>query len=338
MDSSTPVQRQWRILIALMYRRQGQTVKELSQEFEVNTRTILRDLNTLRQAGFPLSERVSDFGRKHWRLTEGGPRAPIHFTWPEAVSLYLGRQFLDPLAGTYFWKSAQTAFTKIQSMLGEAALSQLEKVSRHFFQTIPGRPDYSGKAEVIDRLMQAVEEHRIAFVAYQSERATEPVSLEMYPYGIAYHKGALYLVAWSRDHDSIRHFKIDRVSGVDIQQLQFTPDPDFSLEKHFANSFGVFRSEAPEQPPLQRIRIRFAPSVARYVQEKIWHASQQLKRENDGSVTLELQLENTQELKSWIQSFGPKATVLEPKSLKTEIIDDLRELLKNYTRQESANK
>ena len=48
MEASTPVQRQWRILIALMYRRQGQTVKELSHEFQVNTRTILRDLNTLR--------------------------------------------------------------------------------------------------------------------------------------------------------------------------------------------------------------------------------------------------------------------------------------------------
>ena len=74
MEASTPVQRQWRILIALMYRRQGQTVKELSQEFQVNTRTILRDLNTLRSAGFPLAERVSDFGRKHWRLVEGGPQ------------------------------------------------------------------------------------------------------------------------------------------------------------------------------------------------------------------------------------------------------------------------
>ena len=338
METSTPVQRQWRILIALMYRRQGQTVKELSQEFQVNTRTILRDLNTLRSAGFPLAERVSDFGRKHWRLVEGGPRAPIHFTWPEAVALYLGRRFLDPLAGTEFWKSAQTAFEKIQSMLGEAALSQLDLVSRSFFQTIPGRPDYSDKGEVIDQLMQAIEEHRIAFVAYQSERATEPVSLEMYPYGIAYHKGSLYLVAWSRDHESIRHFKIDRVSGVEIQQLQFTPDPDFSLEKHFANSFGVYRRDGsvPEKP--KKIRIRFASEAARYVQEKTWHPSQKLKKEKDGSVILEIHLDDTQELKAWTLSFGPKATVLEPDSLKDEMIQDLKRTLENYEQHQTASR
>ena len=338
MEASTPVQRQWRILIALMYRRQGQTVKELSQEFQVNTRTILRDLNTLRSAGFPLAERVSDFGRKHWRLVEGGPQAPIHFTWPEAVSLYLGRRFLDPLAGTEFWKSAQTAFEKIQSMLGEAALSQLDLVSRSFFQTIPGRPDYSDKGEVIDQLMQAIEEHRIAFVAYQSERATEPVSLEMYPYGIAYHKGSLYLVAWSRDHESLRHFKIDRVSGVEIQQLQFTPDPDFSLEKHFANSFGVYRRDGSAAEKPKKIRIRFSSEAARYVQEKTWHPSQKLKKEKDGSVVLEIHLDDTQELKAWTLSFGPKATVLEPESLKDEIINDLKRTLENYEQHQPASK
>ena len=338
MHSSTPIQRQWRILIALMYRRQGITIKELSAELDVNTRTILRDLNTLRVAGFPLAERVSDYGRKHWRMVDGGPRAPIHFTWPEAVSLYLGRRLLDPLIGTYFWKSAQTAFDKIQSMLGEAALSQLDKVSRSFFQTIPGRPDYSEKAEIIDQLMQAIEDHRITFVAYQSERATEPVSLEMYPYGVAYHKGSLYLVAYSRDHEEIRHFKIDRVSEVDIQTLQFTPDPEFSLEKHFSNSFGVYRrTPSPFETP-QKIRIRFSSEAARYVQEKTWHPSQTMKKEKDGSVVMELRLDDTHEFKAWALSFGPRATVLEPESLRAEIIRDLEEILANYLPDEHGSK
>lgn len=329
MHSSTPIQRQWRILIALMYRRQGLTIKELSSDLEVNTRTILRDLNTLRGVGFPLAERVSDYGRKHWRMDEGGPRAPIHFTWPEAVSLYLGRKLLDPLAGTHFWKSAQTAFDKIQSMLGEAALSQLDKVSRSFFQTIPGHPDYSDKGDLIDRLMLAIDEHRITFVAYQSERATEPVSLEMYPYGVVYHKGWLYLVAYSRDHEGIRHFKIDRVSDVDIQNLQFTPDPEFSLDKHLSTSFGIYQSDS-KAKTLQRIRVRFRSEAARYIQEKTWHPSQTLKKEKDGSVVLEVHLDDTHEFKAWALSFGPRATVLEPQSLREEIIHDLEEILDNY--------
>ncbi len=34
-----------------------------------------------------------------------------------------------------------------------------------------------------------IQDRRIAWVIHKSERTTEPVSLEMYPYGIVYHKG-----------------------------------------------------------------------------------------------------------------------------------------------------
>ena len=366
MHSTTPTQRQWLILISLMSRQQGQTVRELADEVGVDDRTIRRDLNSLRKLSFPIEERQSTRGLKHWRMTEGAARVPIHFTWPEAVALHLGRRLLDPMAGTYFWQAAQTAFSKIRAMLGESALLQLDKVSKAFFQTIPGRSDYTDKADLIDQLMLAIEEHRIAFVAYQSERATEPVSLEMYPYGIVYHKGSLYLVAYSRDHEqpdsatssskrddsttrnnstnprsnpiepirpaassAIRHFKVDRITGVDVQSFQFTPDPTFSLENHLANSFGIFRPQSQSDSPM-KIRIRFSSEAARYVQEKHWHASQMLTKEKDGSVVLEVHLDDTHEIKAWALSFGPKATILEPDSLRNEIVKDIERLLGNY--------
>ena len=387
MQSTTQIQRQWQILICLMSRQNGMTIKELSKEAGVDERTIHRDLKSLRKANFQLEERVSDYGRKHWKLVDGGSQIPIQFNWSEAVALYLGRRLLDPLAGTHFWHSAHTAFGKIRAVLGEAALLQLDKVSRSFAQTMPGISDYSSKADLIDRLMIAVEDHKIAFVAYQSERATEPVTLELYPYGIVFHRGSLYLIAYSRDHEtrskpatdkgglapsprgacpplsvaspfsaatsaasvqsttpsetptppvpgdesanSLRHFKIDRVTDVDVTTLQFSLDPGFQLQKHLANSFGIFQGD--DRPDhLQKIRIRFSKEAARYVQEKTWHPSQTLTREKDGSVVLEVSLNNTTEIKSWTLSFGPRATVLEPESLRNEIIADLKTQLSKY--------
>ena len=397
MQSTPQIQRQWQILIALMSRRMGMTIKELAQEARVDDRTIRRDLNTLRKANFPLEERVTAHGCKHWKMIDGGAIVPIHFNWSEAVALYLGRRLLDPLAGTNFWTSAQSAFSKIRAMLGEAALAQLSKVEKIFLQTMPGVSNYSEKAELIDLLMLAIEDHKIAWVAYQSERATEPVSLELYPYGIVYHKGSLYLVAHSRDHETrrglttrnqlgysepindarkamperirgltppgsprqrinqrandtpilnlshdahepavpVRHFKIDRVTGVEVQTLQFSPDPDFSLEKHFANSFGIYQSDERSSPP-KKIRIRFNSEAARYVQEKTWHSSQKLTKEKDGSVVLEVSLNDTHEIKAWTLSFGPKATVLEPKSLRDEIVSDVEATLNGYKTKQRA--
>ena len=207
------------------------TIKELAQEVSVDDRTIRRDLNALRKANFPLEERVTAHGCKHWKIIDGGANVPIHFNWSEAVALYLGRRLLDPLAGTNFWQSANSAFSKIRAMLGEAALAQLGKVEKTFLQTMPGVSDYSEKAELIDLLMLAIEDHKIAWVAYQ---------------------------------------------------------------------------------------------------EKTWHPSQKLTKEKDGSVVLEVSLNDTHEIKAWTLSFGPKATVLEPESLRDEIVNDVEQLLKSY--------
>ena len=127
----------------------------------------------------------------------------------------------------------------------------------------------------------------------------------------------------------VRHFKIDRVTGVDVQSLQFSPDPNFSLEKHFANSFGIYQGDEPSSQP-KKIRIRFSSEAARYVQEKTWHPSQKITKEKDGSVVLEVSLNDTPEIKAWTLSFGPKATVLEPESLRDEIVSDVEQLLKSY--------
>lgn len=375
MRPATTLQRQWHILIALMSRRQGLTVKEMASEANVPERTIYRDLKSLKSLGFRLEEQVSDYGRKHWKFIDTKGNIRIHFTWSEAVSLYLGRQLLDPLAGTHFWQAAQSAFAKIRTTLDETALAQLDRMSHGFLHKTGGKCDYSQKADLIDRIMLGIEERRVTFIVYHSERATEPVSLEVYPYGLVYSsKGWLYLVAHSRDHEpesdqisssqsglaadssewappthwrkpaatpreeaatsgrlsAIRTFKIDRVTDVDVQQLQFTRNPNFRLDTYFSDSFGIYRGESDGVMGPERIRIRFAKEASRYVSEREWHPSQRLVPQKDGSTILELTLGNTKELKSWILSFGPRATVLEPASLKNEILADLEQLLANY--------
>ena len=329
MQTLTQIQRQWQILIALNSRQQGLTVTEIATEIGVVTRTIRRDLQTIRAAGFPLEERISRQNLKHWKLGNGGSVVPLSFNWSEAVALYLGRRLLDPLAGTNFWHSAHSAFLKIRAVLGETALEHLDQISPAFLQTTPGVSNYSEKADLIDRLMQAIEEHRMAEVAYQRDPAADPATLALAPYGIVYHKGSLYLVAFSTEHQMVRHYKLDRVDAVELQIQHYEPDPQFDLQKHLANSFGVFRGDGDENS-LQTVRIRFRPEVARYVREKTWHSSQQLSSEPDGGVLFEVELDNTRELKTWIQSFGPTAMVLQPESLRQEIIQDAEGVLQRY--------
>ena len=79
-----------------------------------------------------------------------------------------------------------------------------------------------------------------------------------------------------------------------------------------------------------RVRIWFAPEAAGYVKEKIWHESQNISDQEDGSILFETEVAGTDEIKIWIMGWGAKAEVIEPVSLKKEIKSEIDLLVKLY--------
>ena len=322
MADIAPLARQWKLLHTLSARRHGATVRELSDEMGVADKTIRRDLQFLAKTGFPLTETVGAYGRKSWRLDFPAGVPPLSFTLTEAAALHVGRELMLPLAGTDFGAGAHSAFRKIRSALGDAAVKYLAKLGSVFHATLPGVSDYSNHTEIIDSLMIACEDSKVAFVTHQSQRSTEPVTVEVYPYGIVHHRGALYLVAFAREHNEVRHYKMNRISAVDIhaQQIPIQRPPDFDLKRHLTDSFGIMRGSG----VTSRVRIRFTREVARIVREKTWHASQELTEQPDGSLIAEFSLDDLREVKSWVLGFGPQARALAPQEFVQDVADELR--------------
>lgn len=327
MAEQAALLRQWLLLKTLSARRYGVTLKELAAEMQVSEKTIRRDLETFMVAGFPLTETLGEFGRKKWHLDGDKVQPGIAFAFDEALALYLGRHLLEPLAGTPFWEGAQRAFKKVRASLSETALKHVEKFTDMFRQTSFGRHDYSKKAEVIDRLMIGIEDRRAVFITYQSLRATEPVTYDIYPYGLAYHRGSLYLVGRNPQREQVCHWKVDRVEKAEIDEFRFQRPADFDLQQHLAGSFGIYHGDGDASVC---VRVRFSPAVARYVEESQWHASQKLTKQRDGSLLAEFCLDETEEVKRWIMSFGQQAEVLEPGQLRQEILAELQSLLVAY--------
>ena len=325
MADQLPLVRQWVLLRTLCSRHFGVTIKDMVHELNVGEKTIRRDLETFRAAGFPLKEVKGEFGRKTWHIDAGKAEPGLSFAYDEAIALYLGRRFLEPLAGTMFWEAAQRAFKKVRATLGADALKYIDQFGTMFHQTMVGAGDYTKKAELIDELMVGIEDRKAVFITYQSLQATEPVTYDVYPYGLIYHRGALYLVGRSPQREEICHWKISRIEAAAVTQIPFQRPEDFDLQQHLAKSFGVYHGDGDV-----KIKVRFAPAVARYVSESNWHESQKLVPQKDGGVVAEFQLSDTEEIKRWIMSFGQHAVVLEPESLKGEIVHELSSLLAAY--------
>lgn len=333
MSEQSPLARQWPLLQLLCARHYGVTLREMAREMGVSEKTIRRDLHLFRDLGFPLDEIAESHGRKAWRMQADGQHPALSFPFDEAIALYLARRFLEPLAGTPFWTAAHRAFRKIRSSLGKSALDYLQRMAGRLHQTPAGASDYTCKGEVIDQLMLGVEDSRAVFITYHSARSTEPLTYDIHPYGMTFFRGWLYVVGFSCQHETIRHWKVDRMIKAEVTPVPFARPVDFDLAEHFRGSWGIWggREEV-------RVRVRFSPAVARYVSEKQWHPTQELEPQPDGSLIAAFQLTATLEIKSWVLSFGPEAEVLEPEELREEILADCERVLTTYQEARSSIK
>lgn len=314
MAAESPLIRQWRLLRMLSARRYDAAVKEMADEAGIGEKTIRRDLDMFRAAGFPLVCEEGAHGRRTWRLAPTADRPELSFTFDEAVAIYLARHLLEPLAGTPFWQASQSAFKKIRASLGETALRCAERFAPMFHQTTSGVSDYSKKTEIIDQLMIGIEDRKAVFITYRSLASTEATTYDIWPFGLTYHHGSLYVVGHSCQHDEIRHWKVDRIEDAEATQVPFQRPEGFDLKEHLARSFGIFHRDGSVH-----VVVRFSPAVARFVAESRWHESQKLTPQDDGSLLAEFDLSNTEEIKRWILSFGRHAEVVEPEELRGEM-------------------
>lgn len=318
--------RQWKILNLLSSREQGVTIKELALLVHASGRTVQRDLDLLQSVGFPLETITGAHGRKRWTCGPGLiPAIKLNLT--EIAALYLGRKLMEPLAGTDLWTGAQEAFQKFQCTFDKRTLKYLDKLAQTFQPTRFGAGDYSNYGDILDTLLIAIEDRKVVSMGYQSQSTTEPVTRDVYPYHLVYHRGTLYLVAWAVDRGEFRNYKVDRISTAitDPKSLPFVMI-DFDLKQYLTGAFGIYQGK--RKPT--RVRIQFQPSVVRYVEEKHWHETEQLFRQPDGTLIAEFTLTSFEEVKSWILSFGPNAKVIEPPELIREVITDLQKLAEAY--------
>ena len=102
------------------------------------------------------------------------------------------------------------------------------------------------------------------------------------------------------------------------------PD-EFDIEEFMRHSFGVYVGEP------ANVKIWFSADIAGYIEEKIWHESQQIRRQSDGAIIFEAEVALTEEIKNWIKGWGSQALVIEPESLREEIRSESVKMLERYS-------
>jgi proteasome accessory factor B len=325
LPRNAEVIRQWAILRDLESSRRL-TIDEMSARTGVTTRTIRRDLEALQEAGFPLFDEVHD-GKRYWTLEHRAFRRldETGFTLAELSALYFSRTLVECLAATPFQDDVRNAFAKLAGALTPGMRQFLDRLplaiqAKAEPGTRPARDAAPAGAapkptQRVAQLLDATLHNRRITLRYHSFSSNREKTYLVEPQRLVFAQGGLYLVAFVPEYAQLRTFSIDRMLSLSVSEERFEPQ-DLS-EDAFAHSLGV------HQGPPERIEIAFEPRMARYVKERVWHASQQIVDQPDGSVVMTLSVSNDWALRSWILGFGPLARVMSPPSLTQQILDEV---------------
>ena len=315
--------RQWLLIQRLARSRAGAGLDELSEELGCVRRTVYRDLDALMYAGFPVTSEKRD-GKAYYRFLDSFEMGQVPFTPDELLALAFSEDLLGTLEGTVFHDSIRAALTKIRAGLGPELSNYLERLSDGF-RVLPGpHKRYEAFRDTIRTLNEGVLENRMVEIRYRTGRTGEEATRNVDPYKVWYHAGALYVIGLDHRSEEIRTFSIDRIQAIEATGDRFDIPEDFDFDRYTSSSFGVVAD------PAVPVRIRFTADWATYVDERQWHASQETKRLSDGRLELAMEVGATQELANWILSFGGGAEVLEPASLREEVLASLKAALANY--------
>ena len=220
---STTGTRLFRLLSLLQHHRHW-TAVDLAERLEVSERTVRRDVDRLRQLGYPVeSSRGLDGG---YELAAGPSLPPLLLDEREAVALAVGLHGAAHSIHRDVAEASVSALAKVVGMLPPAVRGQVETVADVTVggQWSEGLPVGTLSADVLGNIAQACRDGVRVRFSYSTADGT---GSERYvePYRLVTLASRWYLVAFDVDRGDWRTFRVDRVADPVPSRNTFTPRP-----------------------------------------------------------------------------------------------------------------
>ena len=173
----------------------------------------------------------------------------------------------------------------------------------------------SADLDHLRRLRAAFRERRKVRLTYRKADASATSNRVICPYGIVFASGTWYAVAHCESSEGIRIFRLDRVEEVESLDARFESPRGFSLDTVIGDG------KAFQSGSSATLKVRYSPRIARWIAER-----EGKPLAEDGSLTLEHPLADTDWAVRHVLQYGPDATVLEPAEVREAVVRRLGEI------------
>lgn len=283
----------------------------LAEKFEVSTRTIQRDIETLNLAGIPITAMQG---------TNGGYGIIDSFKLEKQITSTEDYQFiiaaLMGMNSAYNNKKLETTLEKLLSV-SKQGKSISPKVKLDFSVSREG----SNIDEYLKIIENTIDKEQIIEFEYtnsygdKSFRSAEPI-------GVIYKWYAWYMLGYCCDKKDYRLFKVVRMRN--LKKLEAS----FSIKHENIDNLLV-QQEKQDNRKYMDVKILCKEIIRVSIEEYFPNAS--ITEKEDGDFILQFDaLDNEIAWKGMLFTYGNKIKIIEPEELKTEFMARAKEIIDNY--------
>ncbi|RSM75783.1 transcriptional regulator [Amycolatopsis sp. WAC 01375] len=201
-------------MLSLLQARRDWPGALLAERLDISPRTVRRDVDRLRELGYPIATIKGPDGG--YRLDAGSELPPLLFDDDQAVALAVALQ-IATTSGAGIEEAAMRALHTVRQVLPSRLRRRIDMLRVTAVESPASRPEPRVDGDVLLALGTAVHAREILRFDYaDAPRRVEPHHL------VTWH-GRWYLVAWDLDRADWRTFRADRISPRTPTGPRFTP-------------------------------------------------------------------------------------------------------------------
>ncbi|GAA1462111.1 YafY family protein [Williamsia maris] len=300
-------------LLSLLQMRRDWSGGDLAARLNVTTRTVRRDVDRLRELGYPVDATVGVGGG--YQLGAGAEMPPLLLDDQEVLAVALGLQSAATGSVTGLDDAAIRALQKLRQVMPSRLRHRLDSLQVDTVASPASRSSVdAGTLSDIAACCHRVERLRFDYL----DRSEQASRREVEPYRLVRSGFRWYLVAWDISREDWRSFRVDRMTPKIPTGPRFSPRPlpEGGAAAHVAASIGaLWRTTS------ARVRIHAPIEDVAPMVDGDWGVV-----ETGDETSCEITLFGTSmtSIARWLRAFGADFTVVDPPELADECVEVAR--------------
>ncbi|MEV0726547.1 YafY family protein [Micromonospora purpureochromogenes] len=306
MDTSTRLLK----LLSLLQTYRHWSGAELAERLGVTPRTVRRDVDRLRELGYPVN---ATKGSPGYRLGAGATLPPLLLDDDEAVAVAIGLRTATASSVTGIEETSLRALGKLEQVLPSRLRHRVNSLQQATVRVGAGGPRID--PDVLLMISEATGRRERLRIDYTSHNGAETLR-DVEPDTLVNWGRHWYLVAWDTDKDDWRTFRVDRLRTRTPTGPRFAPrePPDGDVTAYLSRQLST-------GPWTVRATVTMHQPAAR-VAELVWPGMGAVEAVDDNTCLLHLGAESPADLAWMVTSVGVDFTMTGP----PELVDAIRAL------------